>query len=228
MTKTEVATKRIRVGIVDDHTMMREGIRLFVQSLPDFEFAWGAADANTAIAELEKDPPDVLIVDITLPGRSGLELIKDVKSILPDLPILVLSMHDEALYAQRALRAGARGYLMKSAPHDEVEQALRKVASGGMAVSQNLSEEILLAFSSGVAPKPIEGLHSLSDREFEVFQLIGEGNSTLQIADQLRISPKTVDVHKMKIRSKLRLDDGGSLTRYAIRWTEMRRLGSGQ
>jgi DNA-binding NarL/FixJ family response regulator len=174
---------------------------------------------------LEKDMPDALVVDITLPGRNGLELIKDVRALHPDLPVLVVSMHDETLYAQRALKAGAKGYVMKDAPYGAFEKALQRILSGGIALSETMSETILLAFSSGENPGPDGAIHQLSDREFEVFQLIGEGRSTSQIAQTLKISPKTVDVHKLKIRAKLKLTEGTSLTSFAIRWVEMRKLG---
>lgn len=210
----------VRVAIVDDHTMMRDGIRLFVESLDGFAFAWHAGSAAEAIAMLERDTPDLMIIDITLPDRTGLELIKDVRLLRPKLPLLALSMHDEKLYAQRALKAGARGYVMKNSPHGVLERALRRVMEGGIAVSEEMSEEILKAFSSGSAASVSGGLSSLSDREFEVFQLVGEGRNTGQIAEALRISTKTVDVHKMNIRSKLNLRDGTELTAFAIRWVE--------
>lgn len=215
-----------RVAIVDDHTMMRDGIRLFVESLDGFAFAWHAGTAAEAIAMLERDTPDLMIVDITLPDRTGLELIKDVRLLRPKLPVLALSMHDEKLYAQRALKAGARGYVMKNSPHKVLERALRRVMAGGIAVSDEMSEEILKAFSAGGSTAMSGGLSSLSDREFEVFQLVGEGRNTGQIAEALRISTKTVDVHKMNIRAKLNLRDGTELTAFAIRWVEGQSRGA--
>lgn len=214
-----------RIALVDDHTLVREGMKMFVENLDGFTCAWTAADAVEAMRMLEKDMPDALVVDITLPGRNGLELIKDVRALHPDLPVLVVSMHDETLYAQRALKAGAKGYVMKDAPYGAFEKALQRVLSGGIALSETMSETILLAFSSGENPGPDGAIHQLSDREFEVFQLIGEGRSTSQIAVTLKISPKTVDVHKLKIRAKLKLMEGTSLTSFAIRWVEMRKLG---
>lgn len=217
-----------RVAIVEDHTFMREGLKLFVSSLADFEWAWMAGSASEAIDMLQHDMPDLLLVDITLPDRNGLELIKDVHALYPKLIMMVLSMHDEKLYVQRALRAGARGYLTKDATHAEYEKALRRVASGGVSVSESLSEEILLAFAmGGKEQRTKDGLNALSDRELEVFQLLGEGKSTPQVAEALRISTKTVDVHKMNIRTKLQLEDGAAVVRHAIRWFETRRLGLG-
>lgn len=223
-TTTATATKRI--AVVDDHTLMREGMKMLVENLQGLSCAWTAGDTSEALRLLEQDVPDAMVVDITMPGRNGLELIKDIRALHPELPVLVVSMHDETLYAQRALKAGAKGYVMKDAPHGDFEKAIRHVLSGGIALSEKMSETILLAFSSGSHPGPDGAIHDLSDREFEVFQLIGEGLSTGQIAGELGISPKTVDVHKLKIRQKLKLTEGTSLTSFAIRWVELRKLDS--
>jgi len=210
----------IRIAIVDDHTMMREGWRLFIENAADLAFAWMAGDAAEAVRKVDEDTPDVLVVDISLPDRSGLELIKDIRLLRPKLPMIAISMHDEKLYAQRALKAGARGYVMKSAPQQELEQALHRVAAGGIAVSDEMSEEILRSFSSGNTAEPKDAISELSDREFEVFVLIGQGKTTGQIAEALRISTKTVDVHKMNIRTKLGMNEAGELAYFAIRWAE--------
>lgn len=212
----------IRVAIVDDHAMMREGLRLFLDNTGDMQCVWMAGEAGEAVRQVEGDTPDVLIVDITLPGRSGLELIKDIRLLRPQLPMLAVSMHDEKLYAQRALKAGARGYIMKSAPHKMLGNAIRRILSGGVAVSEEMSDEILKSFVTGGTPSSTsqDGIAELSDREFEVFRLIGAGKNTGQIAELLRISPKTVDVHKLNIRTKMGLSDGTELTFFAIRWAE--------
>ncbi len=215
-----------RVAIVDDHTFMREGMKQFIDSLEGFECAWTVPTAAEALVKLEEDMPDVLVVDITLPGRSGLELIKDVHALHSSLPLLVLSMHEETLYAHRAIKAGAKGYLMKSADYEIFERALRKVAAGKLFLSEDIADNILEAFTSGTAPKGSDGLDALTDREFEVFQLLAEGRSTPQIAEAMRISPKTVDVHRANIRAKLKLEDGAAVTRHAIRWGEAHRLSA--
>jgi DNA-binding NarL/FixJ family response regulator len=215
----------IRVAIVDDHTLMREGWSLFIENTGDMTFAWMAGDASEAIRKVDEDTPDVLVVDISLPDRSGLELIKDLRQLHPKLVMLAVSMHDERLYAQRALKAGARGYIMKSAPRKALEQALRRVSSGNIAVSEEMSEEILKSFSSGTAAESKDAIAKLTDREFEVFSLISQGNSMGQIAQALRISPKTVDVHKMGIRTKLEIGDSTELIYFAIRWAEGRKNG---
>jgi DNA-binding NarL/FixJ family response regulator len=218
--KTKSPPTITRVAIVDDHTMMREGWRLFVENATDLAFAWVAGDASEAMRKVDEDTPDVLVVDISLPDRSGLELIKDLRLLRPKMPMIAISMHDEKLYAQRALKAGARGYVMKSAPQKDLELALHRVAAGGIAVSEDMSEEILKAFSTGHTAEPKDSISDLSDREFEVFVLIGQGKTTGQIAEALRISTKTVDVHKMNIRSKLGMNESGELAYFAIRWAE--------
>lgn len=215
------------VAILDDHTMMRNGMKVFIDSLPDFACIWEAADCKTALEQLELRMPDIFIVDITLPDRNGLEFIKDVHSIYPALAILVISMHDEAYYAHRALKAGAKGYMMKNMGYDLYEAALRKVATGGSWLSDAMAEEIFKAYTTGAKPRLEGGLDALTDREFEIFQMMGEGHGTHEIADALRISPKTVDVHRMNIRTKMKLEDGAAVTRFAIRWVESRKRGAG-
>ncbi|MGV3662241.1 MAG: response regulator [Prosthecobacter sp.] len=222
--KTNNGQTRKRVAILDDHTMMRGGMKVFIDSLPDFVCCWEAGDCRTASGKIETDMPDVMLVDITLPDRNGLEFIKDMHAVHPQLAMLVLSMHDEAYYAHRALKAGAKGYIMKNVSHDEYEAALRKVAGGGTWLSEKVSEQILQAYSSGSLPRQEGGLDTLTDREFEIFQLMGEGRGTHEIAEALRISNKTVDVHRMNMRHKLKLEDGAAVTRFAIRWVESRRL----
>ena len=199
---------------------MREGMKLFVDSIPGFRCIWSAGTAQETAQNIDLEAPDVLMVDITLPTRNGLEIVKDLRATHPQVKVLVLSMHDETLYAQRALKAGARGYVMKNAPHDFLKAALIRVAEGGIVVSQAMSERILMAFSEGTKPRADDGIHSLTDREFEIFQMIGEGKSTGEIAEALRISTKTVDVHKANMRAKLNLREGTDLTVFAVRWVE--------
>ena len=220
----KTSAPRKRVAVVDDHTMMREGLKQSINAEPDMEVCWTAASVPEAMTALERSRPDILTADITLPGRNGLELIKDVLALVPGLPILVISMHDEALYAQRVLKCGAKGYIMKDAPHEDLMAAIRRVAGGKVWLSVNMSEEILEAFSGGQPRRPVDSVHKLSDREFEVFQLLGDGKSTNQIADSLHISTKTVDVHKSHIREKLKLADSSAVLRHAIRWAETKRL----
>jgi DNA-binding NarL/FixJ family response regulator len=225
-TTTTSPKSRIRVGVVDDHSMMREGIRVFLENLPDFEHAWSAENSTVAMKRLQGDVPDILIVDITLPDRHGIEFVKEAVAVFPSLPVLILSMHDERLYAQRALKAGAKGYLMKNAPPHILEKALRRVASGGYWLNQNVADEILAAFSKSDVMHSEGLLSNLTDREVEIFHLVGEGKATAEIAESLHISPKTVDVHRTNIRTKLQIPDGAGLTRFAIRWVEAHRAST--
>lgn len=214
-----------RVAIVDDHPMLREGFQSLIENEPDLTLAWAASDTQEALQKLEKDKPDMVMVDISLPGRNGLELIKDALALHPSLNILVISMHDETFYAQRVLKAGARGYIMKVADRDTLLQAIRTVLNGQRYVSPNMSAQIMEAFSGYGTAKAVDGVQRLSDREFEVFQLISEGKSTQQIGEILNISVKTAEVHRAHIREKLNLEDGASVLRFAVRWAEAQRLG---
>jgi len=212
-----------RVAIVDDHTMMRGGMQVFIDSLPDFDCCWTSEDARDAMLQLENERPDILIMDITLPDRNGIEVVKDIHALYPELPILMMSMHDETYYALRALKAGAKGYVMKNVSHDIYERALHRIADGGTWLSEAMSEQMIKVYTNGPRRDSDDGLEVLTDREFEVFQLIGEGKSTHQVADALHISTKTVDVHRSNIRTKLKMEDGSAVVRFAIRWIESRR-----
>ena len=232
MSKKTISTEtprppRKRVVIVDDHTMMRDGLKQLIDDESDLECVGTASSAQEALTLVEKLKPDMMTVDITLPGRNGLELIKDSLALAPQMPILVISMHDETLYAQRVLKAGAKGYVMKDADSATLLKAIRTALSSGIYVSPIMSAQILEAYSGRHAHRQAEGVHRLSDREFEVFQLIGEGRSTQQIAETLNISVKTVEVHRAHIREKLKLEDGAAVVRYAVRWAESRKLGTG-
>ena len=211
---------KTKVLIVDDHPMMRQGLIQMINNEPDLAVCGEAETAEQAITQIEKTKPHLVLVDITLGGRSGLELIKDIQAIDPNLPLLVLSMHDESLYAERVLRAGGRGYIMKQEGGKQIMLAIRQVLSGQIYVSPKMSASILEGFSgnrSGAGASPVQ---KLTDREFEIFQLIGEGRSTRHIARRLRLSVKTVEVHKQHIKEKLSLADAPSLARYAVRWVE--------
>jgi len=223
----EMSGRPYRVAIVEDHTLVRDGFRSLVQGMPEFEFAWEAGTVADALEKLQQDPPDMLTTDISLPDGSGLDITKTAAGNNPPIHVLVMSIHDEMLFAQRSLKAGAKGYLMKTAPQEDIEDALRKVAQGRVALSSEISEMMLLNISGSTQPKSQAGLHELSKREFEIFQLIGEGLNSHAIGKALDISSKTVDVHKMNIRKKLDLEEGMTLTTHAIRWSESRRLAGG-
>ena len=205
---------------MEDHPLMRAGLAQLINRQPDLVVCAEAGDPHAASHELVRTSPDLVLTDITMPGRSGLEFIKDLIAERPDRLILVVSMHDEVIYAERALRAGARGYVMKEAGGDNLLLAIRQVLAGRVYLSPQMSAKILEELS-GRRPRgsgsPIE---KLSDREFEVFQLVGLGKSTRDIAAQLHLSPKTVDVHRGHIKRKLELRDATALVRFAVRWVE--------
>jgi DNA-binding NarL/FixJ family response regulator len=225
MSSSDSSTKK-NIAMVDDHTMLREGLQQLIDSQPDMRCCSTSSNTQDALRELEKSKPDLLAVDISMPGRNGLELIKDALSLYPDLPILVISMHDESFYAQRVLKAGARGYVMKDADSTTLLNAIRTVLQGGTYVSAAMSAQIMAAFSGRPAARALDGVQCLSDREFEVFQLLGEGKSTEGIAETLNISPKTVEVHRAHIRDKLKVENGAAVVRYAVRWVESQKLGT--
>ncbi len=219
--KSRRATKasRKRIFIVDDHPMMRDGLRALISGESDLEVCGEAEDALPALEQIAKLKPDLAIVDITLRSTSGLELIKDLKNHAPDVPALVISMHDESLYAERVLRAGGRGYVMKQEGGKKLMEAIRQVLSGQTYISSKISAKIVDAFS-GRHSGNLSPVESLTDREFQVFQLIGGGLSTKEIADKLHVSAKTVEVHRVNIKQKLNIGTAPELIRFAVRWAE--------
>ena len=206
--------------IVDDHPMMRTGLGQLIDNEPDLVVAAEADNAAQAQAAVIKQKFDLVLLDISLPDKNGLELIKDIKALQPDLAILVVSMHDETLYAERVLRAGARGYIMKQEGGKKFLQAIRRVLEGGIYVSEKMSSRILEIFSGHQAGASTSPLARLSDREFEVFQAIARGGDTAGIARQLHVSIKTVEAHRVHIKEKLQLKTANDLVRYAVRWVE--------
>jgi len=210
-----------RVLVVDDHPMTRMGITHLLETLPDLTVCCEASTAPEALSLITSCKPDLIISDLTIPGRGGPEFIRDVKSLAPTLPVLVLSMHDEKLHAERVLRAGARGYIMKEAGSMELIKALRRVLDGQVYVSESMSARIIGCFSERRPRGSSSPIKNLSDREFEVFWLIGEGHSTSQIAERLHLSPKTIDVHRSHIKEKLAINDINGLIRHAVRWVEI-------
>ena len=218
--KSDRAAPWRRILIVDDHPMTRAGLAATIECEPGLVVcgkAQNAAEAMTALAQLK---PDLLVTDLTMPGRSGTEFIRDVHAMMPELPILVLSMHDETLYAERALKAGARGYLMKDAGSEVVIEVIRRILRGDLYVSPALTARFVDSLN-GQRPRgsssPIE---TLTNREFEVFCQFGRGKSTKEVAKAMNLSSKTVDVHRQQIKEKLRLKDVPSLIHYAACWLE--------
>jgi len=212
--------------IVDDHPMMREGLAQLISREKDLTVCGEADTAHEALTKTGQLKPDLVIVDITLPGRSGLELIKDIQATHSGTLLLVVSMHEESLYAERVLRAGARGYVMKQEGGKKLLEAIRQVLSGQIYVSPSMSARILEVFSGRrpeAADSPVAGL---TDREFEVFRLIGQGVNTRDVAKSLRLSVKTVEVHRLNIKAKLKLSTASELVHYAVRWMQSQTPGS--
>ena len=218
--KKPAAAARKRILIVDDHPMMREGLAALITAQPGLAVSGQAADAREAMRAIESIRPDLVLMDISLPGKSGLEAIKDIQAVAPGLAVLVLSMHEETLYAERVLRAGARGYVMKQEGGKRIMEAIRAVLEGKVFVSEKMSARIMDAFTGHHAKGGATTVAGLSDREFEVFQLIGQGRSTKEIATQLHISVKTVEVHRVNIKARLHLTTSPELVHYAVRWVE--------
>ena len=222
MKKKAAPSARRRILLVDDHPFMRAGLGQLIDCQPDLVVGGEAGNPAEALQALARQRPDLILTDLTMPGRSGLEFIKDLRAAHPEVPILVVSMHDEAVYAERALRAGARGYIMKEAGGENLLGAIRQVLRGEVYVSHKMSARILEAVSSRRPRGSSSPIEQLTDREFEVFQLIGQGKGTREIAAQLHLSPKTVDVHRSHLKEKLGLADSTALIRHAVRWVETR------
>ena len=217
---TSVKANKKRVLLVDDHPMIRSGLAQVINQQKDIMVCCEAGNANDALQRVASSHPDLAVVDISLPTKSGLELINDLQALHPKLPVLVLSMHDELVFAERVLRAGARGYVMKHSGGEVVLEAIRTVLAGQIFVSDQMSALVLKAFSAGTRAVTRSPVDRLSDREFEVFKLMGEGCITRQIAERLHISPKTVDVYRQNLKEKLKLPTSTLLVQHAVRWVE--------
>ena len=215
---------RRRILIVDDHPLTRRGAAQLINQQEDLTVCGEAGNAEQALAVINSLKPHLVLADMALPGRQGLELIKDLKALYPEILVLVLSMHDEKLYAERALHAGARGYLMKSEGGEKLIEAIRQVLAGKIFLSQSLSAELCAALSQGRRRVDESALAVLTDREFEVFESIGQGLTTHEIGAQLHLSGKTVETHRRHIREKLGLRTSPELIKFAVRWAGSREL----
>ncbi len=215
---------RRSVLIVDDHPVTRQGLAQLLDSEPDLTAAGQADNAAQALAALHRQPFDLVILDISLRGVSGIDLLKDLRIHWPKLPALVFSMHDETLYAERALRAGARGYVMKHEPPAQIVAAIHRVLAGHLHVSDTINGRMLrrLLGSGGTdtdTPTVGNAVDLLSNRELEVFQLIGRGRGTREIATEMHVSVKTIETYRAHIKEKLRLKTAPELIRFAVNWT---------
>jgi DNA-binding NarL/FixJ family response regulator len=214
-------TARKKILIVDDHAVLREGLVAQINREPDLVVRGEAETARAAMEAVEKLNPDLVLADITLPGRNGLELIRDLRSVRPGLPVLVLSMHDASLFAERVLRAGGRGYVSKQQSGGQLIKAIRHVLSGQIYLSEEVSTHLLGSFTGKAErPKTLSPVELLTDRELEVFNLIGQAKETKEISRRLAMSAKTVEAHRASIKRKLKLKTGPELTRHAVLWVE--------
>lgn len=215
---------RKRVFLVDDHPMVRERLAMLFDQTPDLRVCGEAEDVPAALEAIVREKPDIVIADLSLRNSNGLELIKDLKAQGLRVPVLVLSMHDEALYAERVLRAGASGYISKQENSQEILRAIRKVLDGKVFLSPDVAAGVLRRIVGSSGSNPENPVESLADRELEVFQLIGSGHTTRRIAEMLGLSVKTVESYRARIKEKLALDDGVQLLQRAVQWVESSHL----
>ena len=219
--KGENPTTRKRILVVDDHAVLREGLIAQINREPDLVVCGEAETARAAVEAAEKLGPDLVLADLTLPGRNGLELIRDLRALRPSLPVLVLSMHDASLFAERVLRAGGRGFVSKQQSGGQLIKAIRHVLSGQIYLSEEISTRLLGSFTGKAErPKTLSPVELLTDRELEVFNLIGQAKETKDISKRLGMSAKTVEAHRASIKRKLKLKTGPELTRHAVLWVE--------
>jgi len=220
-TKPDEGRTRKRIFVVEDHPIVREGLALLVNREPDLVICGEAADANEALQGIRTTHPNLVLMDISIRGSNGIELTKNVLKGHPGLRVIMLSMHDEALYAERALKAGARGYVMKHEAPEVVLKAIRRVLSGEVYVSENMSSRVVADLAGGSQPNSNRlGVERLTDRELEIFDLIGQGNTTVEMSRRLGISPKTVEAHRSHIKLKLGITKFSELALKAIRWVD--------
>jgi DNA-binding NarL/FixJ family response regulator len=223
-TSTTGAPRKRRIFLIDDHPLVREGLANLISGQHDLLVCGEAEDSAGAMTGIAKTRPDVALVDISLKNESGLELVKNLDSQFPLVALIVLSMHDEALYAERALRAGARGYVMKRESTKSVLASIRRVLEGGVYVSERVVNKMARRFSSSSKAAESSPVERLSDRELEIFRLLGQGRTTAQIAEDLHLSLKTVQAYCARAKEKFGVSSLGELLRAAIRWEDATNL----
>jgi DNA-binding NarL/FixJ family response regulator len=216
--KDKGVSAKKKVLLVDDHPIVRHGLSILINEESDLVVCGETDDAAQALEAVKKNKPDIVLVDLSLKETSGLDLIKDLKIRHPETPVLVLSMHDETLYAERALRAGARGYLMKQQAVANIAVAIRRVLTGEVHISEKIVNRMLNKVTEGASESNLSLVDSLSDRELEVFQLLGQGYGTREIANRLHLSVKTIESYREHLKQKLELSSASELVRFAIEW----------
>jgi DNA-binding NarL/FixJ family response regulator len=221
ITKPQVSiqTKKCRVLLVDDHPIVRQGLALLIDREADLSVCGEAEGAHSAFHAIETLRPDIVVLDISLNGPDGLDVLKEIRMKTASLPVLILSMHDESIYAERAMRAGANGYIMKQEATEKVLVAIRRILQGEVYLSDRLTNTMLQQYVRGGSPTKRSPLVNLTDRELEVFRLIGAGHGTRQIADELHLSVKTIESYQAHIKEKLSLRNARELVQHAIEWT---------
>ena len=215
----DVQAKKYRVLLVDDHPIVRQGLGLLIDRESELSVCGEADGAHSAFHAIETLRPDIVLLDISLNGPDGLEVLKEIRMKSGSLPVLILSMHDESIYAERAMRAGANGYIMKQEATEKVLIAIRRILQGDVYLSDRLTTTMLQQYVRGGAHTKSSPLLNLTDRELEVFRLIGEGHGTRQIADELHLSVKTIESYQAHIKEKLALRNARELVQHAIEWT---------
>ncbi len=222
-----VPLEMIRVFLVDDHPLMRTGLRMVIESEHDLCVCGEAKSAEIALESLVDANPNIAVVDISLPGMSGLDLLKHIAALTPDVKPLVISRHDETLYAERAIRAGSRGYVMKTEAAETLVSAIRRIESGAIYVSPEINERLLQGIATGQHSFNHSPLEVLSDRELEVFEMTGRGLGTREIAERLNLSIKTIESYRARIKNKLNLANAAELMQHAVQWVESESIGDG-
>ena len=217
---------KTKIYIVDDHALIRRGLTTLINGEPDMEVCGQAEDASTALQDVIKLQPDLVTVDISLKGNSGLELIKSIRAFNPKIQVLVLSMHHESIYALRVLKAGARAYIMKQDVISKVVEAIRRIRSGHLYVSDDVASQMLNRLVGGESGDDTSPVAMLSDRELEIVNLIGSGMLTREIAAKLHVSVKTVETHRAHIKEKLNLRNATQLVQFCVRWVEENKAGN--
>ncbi|PAP75920.1 response regulator [Rubrivirga marina] len=208
-----------KILLVDDHPLLRTGLAMTLDDEPDFEIVGQAADAEEALDVVDRLDPDLVVVDLSLPGMGGIELVKHLQTIRPQTRTLVVSRHDESLYAERAVRAGAKGYVSKLEAGEKIVEAVRTVLRGGIFLSEDVKDKMLFGAAAGRDPMA-SPLEVLSDRELEVFEMTGRGVETKEVAERLHLSVKTVESYRARIKTKLGLTNSTELIAHAVRWVE--------
>ncbi len=217
---TTAEKNKRRVLLVDDHGIVRHGIAVLLSDAPDLEICGEAGTYDEAIQLLRERSPDVAVIDLVLQDRSGLDLIRAARATGATMPMLVLSMHDESTHAEKALRAGAQGYVMKEDADEVLVDAIRKVLSGGLYISGDINARMLHDYIHGDEPSERSGVEQLTEREREIFTCLGQGLTTRKIAEKYGLSSRTVEVHRARIKKKLQCEDAAQLLREAVRWVE--------